>query len=179
VSRADRDPADVWYMLGCAEMYGLPVCIGIQPFDDSDATPPVYADAAMFAEGLRIAGYADGAIMWATDRLFRYPECAAKTAILNAIKNYRQLPRPERVNVLLPGDWRLHKAIARIVGDTGRCPRFTTDAGSAVITWDALPKPPEYLALLSKFYDLGAPNRPPDVRERVRACEREMAKGTR
>jgi len=188
VTRMDRDPADLWYFLAAADgFYKKPLCQGVQPQDAEG----MMADPVLFAEGIRIAGFADSAIIWRADAAKGWPEITA------AIAAYEKRLCERKIKVLLSdhsdATKRSHfdKALCRIVGDAGRLPdggqafipSLTDNPAEAEIVWNDLDLPADYILRFVTFYDQGHGDRydaednpdglqPDVVRENLRLLER-------
>lgn len=195
VSGPDRFPADIWYTLGLAQALGKPVCIGVQPVIGYSDDKPILADARDFSAALDIAAHADGLIIWAADRLWKYATGASELTnpeqyepIMAAVKAVNQNhPALPCKFVLYPTDTfesggpdttkRFNKArcLGRCVGQAGFLPVFTTDATKAQISWDTLPKPDGYAMAVFFLYDTGHPSRPADIKDQVAGFEREIS----
>ncbi len=184
---ADRFPADVWWEIGIAAYYGKPLCLGVQPCNDSFAL----VDPGQFREALGYAAYADGLVMWSADRLWAMDEGRAECdrerldAILAAVADVRQDPMPRRptMPVLLTdpavgrtNQLRRDRTLARIAFYAGYVPAFTHEAGAGVLDWATVEQmaPDGYMADLAHFYDMGWPGRPADIKARVEAAERAL-----
>ena len=179
VAYDNRMPEDLYYFFALAGYYGKPVVMGVQP----QIQEGTLADATLFAEGLKISGLSESAVVWASVRLFDAPESEQRTAIIAAIDGWER--QPVRVVKRIPlsadpqANWRYDMSLARIVGMAGYMPCFVEAGDEADITWADIQKPEEYGKVQSYWYDKGRPGRPDNMREIVREMEEQMAQALR